>query len=194
MFLSSLHTCRKRPLHFAAAVSSLRMFPHTLRRFSICGWLCRFIEKAVNRQDKHPVRKLRDHQMRSRVVLVTVPALITEDIHKHWCRCVCGNHTGCCAGISSPTGKLRPRHRPPKPSLSENSSLEGSAFHLTVSPQAPSPEAFSRASIPQTGNSHKFSPVSGSFFRSTRPGSSRTAISQVALIQAPFRWPPNTRP
>lgn len=94
------------------------------------------------------------------------------------------------AGIPLPVGIFESRH---KQVPSEKQACRGLCF----SPYRSSPGPAAGGIFPlfsQAGNVHKFSPVSGSFSRSTRPGSSRTAISQVALIRASFKWPPKTRP
>ena len=52
-------------------------------------------------------------------------------------------------------------------------------------------------SFPQSGkaqNLNRFSPVMGSYWRSTVPSRTSTTISQVALTTARFRCPPNTSP
>ena len=46
----------------------------------------------------------------------------------------------------------------------------------------------------QTPKAMRFRPVSGSGLRSTRPSRTVTTSSQVALITARFRCPPQTRP
>ena len=43
-------------------------------------------------------------------------------------------------------------------------------------------------------NANRFSPVSSSWRRSTRPSMMLMTISQVALTNALFRWPPKTSP
>ena len=148
MFLFSLHTHRKRPLQNAAAVSFIAGISHFLRRFPVCGWLCRFhigIQAVIGRLSLPVFPYLSEYLSPG----ITVPS------EKRACRGLC----------------FSPYRSSPGPAA-------GGIFPL----------------FSQAGNVHKFSPVSGSLSRSTRPGSSRTAISQVALIQALFKWPPKTRP